>query len=249
MSSENDEQKMTNLLNELKKMTEKECYEIITLKEFPDILDDKICGIPYLPKGEIYPKDSNGNPMPLLIQVNLKNIFLENFPNKGILEIFWGQELDYPVEYEARYYDENLEYQKDLPLIKHGEDSDEKPYKIEFKKIKEYLPLSNYNFNELFCPLYKKYFNKDVNHYIDIDDIFDKLGDIKDQPVGSIGGYPDFTQEDPRDEREKKDCLIKIGSYLGDIMIGDANILNVFIHPDDLKNAKFEKIEVHWDCD
>ena len=64
------------------------------------------------------------------------------------------------------------------------------------------MPISNYNFNKLFCSLYKKYFNKDVNHYIDIDDIFDKLGDIKDQPVGSIGGYPDFTQEDPRDERD-----------------------------------------------
>ena len=154
MSSENDKQKLTNLLNEFKKLTEKECYEIITLKEFPDILDDKICGIPYLPIGEIYPKDSKGNPMPLLIQVNLKNIFLENFPNKGILEIFWGQELDYPVEYVARYYDENLEYQKDLPLIKHGDYSDVNPYKIKLKKIKEYLPVTNYNFNKLFCSLY-----------------------------------------------------------------------------------------------
>ena len=248
MSSENDDQKIENLINEFKQLTEKECYETVTIKEFPDILDDKICGIPYLPIGEPYPKDSKGNPMPLLIQVNLKNVFLENFPNKGILEVFWGIELEDPLEYEVRYYEENLEYQKDLPLIKYHGHLAEKPYKIEFKKIKEYLPPSNFNFNDVFCSLYKKYFNKDLKCYYDFDNIDSKLNNILNQPAGSIGGYPDFTQDDPRYDGEMKECLFKIDSGLGDLCIGDAGILNVFIRLDDLKNAKFEKAEVYWDC-
>ena len=246
--SKENEQKMANLLSEFKHLTEKECYEFKIINEFPHILDDKLGGIPYLPIGELHPKDSKGDLMPLLIQINLKNIILENFPKKGILEIFCGQPLDYPAEYEVRYYEENLEYQKDLPLIKYHGHLAEKPYKLELKKIKEYLPTSNFNFNKLFCSLYKKYFNKDLKCYYDFDNIDSKLNNILNQPAGSIGGYPDFTQDDPRYDGEMKECLFKIDSGLGDLCIGDAGILNVFIRLDDLKNAKFEKAEVYWDC-
>ena len=38
------------------------------------------------------PKDKDGNYMPLLLQVNLKNVDLVNFPKKGILEIFTDKE-------------------------------------------------------------------------------------------------------------------------------------------------------------
>ena len=247
LSTEIDEQKMTSIITEFKQLTEKECYSFKLINEFPDILDDKLGGVPYLPVGEQHPKDKSGKPMPLLIQVNLKNILLENFPNKGILEIFCWQPFDYPAESEVRYYDENLEYQKDLPLLKYDQYIIDRPYKIELKKTKDYLPVINYNFNDIFCPLYNKYFNKDVNHYYDIDNIDDMLNNFE-HPAGSIGGYPDFTQEDPRTAEEMKECLVKIDSNLGDLDIGDSGILNVFIHLDDLKKAEFEKSEVYWDC-
>ena len=245
--SKENEQKMANLLSEFKHLTEKECYEFKIINEFPHILDDKLGGIPYLPIGELHPKDSKGDLMPLLIQINLKNIILENFPKKGILEIFCGQPLDYPAEYEVRYYDENLEYQNDLPLIKYNDYIVNQPYKIKLKKTKDYLPTSNYNFNDVFCPLYNKYFNKDIKRYYDINDIND-MNNIVDHPAGSIGGYPDFTQEDPRYNGQVKECLIKIDSNLGDLDIGDSGILNVFIYLNDLKNSEFEKSEVYWDC-
>ena len=250
MSFENYDQKIENLITEYKQLTEKKCYEIVTINESPDILDDKISGIPYLPIGEQYPKDSEGNPMSLLTQINLKKHFSENFPNKGILEFFWKKEIEDTLEYEIRYYDENLEYQKDLPLIKDHGDLAEKPYKIEFKKIKEYMPISDINFNDVFCSLYKKYFNKDVKFYNEIDginDIFNKLNNFLNQPTGSIGGYT-YMIEDPIEDAEMKECLFKIDSSLGDICIGNAGNINVIIHVDDLKNAKFEKAEVYWDC-
>ena len=128
LSTEIDEQKMISIITEFKKLTEKECYGFKLINEFPDILDDKLGGVPYLPVGEQHPKDKSGKPMPLLIQVNLKNIFLENFQNKGILEIFCGRPFDNPTESEVRYYDENLEYQKDLPLINYAQYIIDRPF-------------------------------------------------------------------------------------------------------------------------
>ena len=46
------------------------------------------------------------------------------------------------------------------------------------------MPISNYNFNDVFCSLYKKYFNKDVKFYNEIDginDIFNKLNNFLNQ--------------------------------------------------------------------
>ena len=72
-------EKFAKVIEQFKNKTEKECYSIKCVEGTPNILDDKIGGQSYLPIGEEYPKDKNGNPMPLLIQINLGNIDLENF--------------------------------------------------------------------------------------------------------------------------------------------------------------------------
>ncbi len=82
------EEKFKKVVEKFKEATEKECYKVLLLEDAPGIMDDKIGGQPYLPIGEEYPKDKDGNFMPLLLQVNLKNVDLANFPKKGILEIF-----------------------------------------------------------------------------------------------------------------------------------------------------------------
>ena len=65
-------------------------------------MDNKIGGKPYLPIGEPYPTGKNGEKLPLLFQVNLKNIDLEGYPQEGILEFFMGD--DYPCEYKIKYF-------------------------------------------------------------------------------------------------------------------------------------------------
>ena len=65
----------------------------------------------------------------------------------------------------------------------------------------------------------------------------------------SIGGYPDFIQEDIRPNLNGKDeCLFKLDSNLcDDINIGDSGILFVFISEDSLKKCKFDDAIVDWD--
>ena len=60
------------LMDEYTKKTEKECYKFNLVEGKPSILDDKIGGKPYLPVGEAYPVDKSGNPMGLVLQLNLK---------------------------------------------------------------------------------------------------------------------------------------------------------------------------------
>ena len=73
--------KIKEILELYKTKTAKECYKFeIQENEEPEILDNKIGGIPYLPIGEEYPLDKNGEPMILLVQINLENLELEDFP-------------------------------------------------------------------------------------------------------------------------------------------------------------------------
>lgn len=131
------------IIEEYKRKSQIPYYEIIFINEFPDILDDKIGGIPYLPIGEEFPRDSENLLMYPLLQINFKHIELDNFPKKGILIIFISCKID-NYEIKTLYFeDDKMEYQKNLPLIR----SDK--YNLDFAKkiklIKKYEYINKYN--------------------------------------------------------------------------------------------------------
>ena len=243
-----------------KKRTEKECYRIeIEENEMPDIMDDKIGGIPYFPEGEEYPLDKNNNPMILLIQINLANIQLEDYPQEGILEIFIDKECSWPCDYKIKYFKEIKEYRKDLSDMDLKNYIYDKPLKIKLIKDVEHMPLSDYRFAETMKEVIKEVTGTELNAYYDIDDFFEENGyDMYDELYkvnvfpGNLGGYADFTQSDPRlseDFGEKEECLIKIDSNLGNgIMIGDSGIIFALISKEDIKSRNFENAVVDWDC-
>ncbi len=71
-----------------------------------------------------------------------------------------------------------------------------------------------------------------------------------------IGGYPNFTQEDPRgyDETLRKydTLLLQVDSHYSRdeelIMIGDAGVMNFFIPREKLKRREFDDVYFTWDC-
>ena len=239
-----------------KEKTAKECYRIEIEDGYPDIMDDKIGGIPYFPVGEEYPTDRNNNPMILLIQINLKNIELENYPQEGILEIFIDRECSWPCDYKVKYFKKITKNQQDLKEINMKNYIYEKPLKIRLKKDIEHMPISNYNSFNLMREAIKELAKVEVD---DIEKFFEENGrdfytelDGLNVFPGNIGGYADFTQMDPRPIKGAEDtteCLIKIDSNLGNgIMIGDSGIIFSFISKDDIKSENFEKAIVDWDC-
>ena len=68
-----------------------------------------------------------------------------------------------------------------------------------------------------------------------------------------LGGYPFFTQTDPRQYNEKIQDYILLfqldtDDAENDIMWGDSGVGNFFIHPEDLKKRDFSKVVYNWDC-
>jgi len=75
------------------------------------------------------------------------------------------------------------------------------------------------------------------------------LGEAARVAGDRIGGYPYFTQYDPRyeDYRRHTALLLQIDSD-EDIMWGDAGVANFFITPEALERCDFSKVLYNWDC-
>lgn len=252
------EDKLKEVIEVYKEENNKECYVIDLVDETPSILDDKIGGIPYIPIGEEYPTDDKGNPLALLIQINLENIDLEGYPKSGILEIFTDNEVDYPCKYSIKYYESGLDYREDIPSIDLKYYIVNRGYKIKYYKDTCYMSASDYRFDDAICSAANKVLGTDVTDSNELDNIFDGidwyyevLKAVKLEKV-ILGGYPDFTQTDPRGYsiKDKDECLFKLDVY-GDYdkyTIGDSGILFVLISKEDIENKQFENAIVDWDC-
>jgi len=249
----NDKNIIQKILDLYKKETSKICYEIILEEEEPDILDDKICGKPYIPIGEEYPKDKKGNNLALLLQVNLKNIELKNFPKTGILEIFTSSVMCSDLEYQVKCYEEGKEYQEELPEIDKSKYLCKVNNKIKLRKTVDYMSNIDYRYpktilkvlNEMTKSNFRNIEEAEKNLKINIFDFEKKIPKLDI----SLGGYPDFTQDDPRPLNGREECLFKLDSNARkDIRIGDSGILYSFISKKDLKKGNFNDVYLSWDC-
>lgn len=242
-NSEIDEEKLVKLeevINEYKKLTEKECYSVSLIEEEPGILDNKIGGIPYIPVGEEYPIDKSGNPMELLLQINLNDIQLEGWPKAGILEIFISlEEDDYEYSCTVKLFEENLQYQTafselpiQYPIIKQG-------YKIKLTKDVCYMPIDDDRFKNTLWPIIEKVYNIKGNDLTPLYKIFGTTkwdekfaSSINIQPI-TIGGYQQFVDTPLYDDDyNKTDILFKLDPLVKPnnfYMIND-KIINVIVH-------------------
>lgn len=251
-------EKFEKVIDLFKERTKKDCYKIICLDDEPSIMDNKIGGVPYYPIHEVYPVDKDGNPMALLLQVNLAEIDLEDYPKEGILEVFIDSKLNWPCQYVIKYFKEGLEYQKDLPVVSLDDFITKTPIKITFEKNICHMAYGDYRFLSVMKSIVSEIYDTNISTIFDLDDVFKDVDDWYDKFIdvltihgGNIGGYPDFTQTDPRDDiiENYEECLFKIDSNLSKkIMIGDSGILFGLIAKENIKNKNFENMFVDWDC-
>lgn len=232
--------------------TLKDCYAIdIILNETPELTDNKLGGYPYLPVGEEYPLDSDGNPMALLLQINLSGLNLPCPNSNKILEIFTTSELDWPSESKVLLFDAGLEYQTVFPEIDFSEAIIPECFKIDIELDKTPMPVTNNEADEILCEIIQEVTGEKPHHswnYED-DDLFDALFDIHN-PSAVLGGYPDFTQDDCRPDDGTRDyCLFKLDSNLHpSIDLGDCGILTVTMPYVDMLIGKFNNCVMDWDC-
>jgi uncharacterized protein YwqG len=212
----------------------------------------KFGGRPFLPKGTTYPVNSEGKPLFLLAQINFEEApHLYPYPEKGLLQFYisdddmYGLDFSNPCRqdpFKVIYYPEidikNLQTDfSALPQMEHSPISGDAEYALQFQ-LKE-MPVSVFDYR----------FVKTFENKVD-DEFWDAYN--RNYPAGGhkLGGYPSFTQQDPRETIENKDYLLlqMDTDEENGIMWGDNGVANFFISEKDLKNKDFSNVLYHWDC-
>ena len=248
------------LVATLNKATLKEVITIETREEENlALIDSKFGGYPYVPKDGRIPRDSEGNPFFMVAQINCEQL-PENsiYPKKGLLQ-FWiidgddlfGLDLQNPCSNVGK----RILY---FPKPTDGLSLDE--VKLQYVLTEEYTPmtkreegitLSDVNFDRLFTDMWNETFSDKIETIWDLpQETRELLGDLL--PEGAehrIGGYPYFTQQDPREEDSPfTELLLQMDSDGDHIMWGTMGVANFFINKKDLQNCNFEEVLYNWDC-
>ena len=209
--------------------------------------NSKVGGVPYLPVGMSYPVDVDGNKLQFLAQINFEEMpALAGYPSQGILAFYIGSDdlcgLDFDDAlnqdgFKVIYF-ENIMHDVNITAPTYAEES---PIQGEsgmlFELINQHITTSDFN----------------CEHILGEED-YEKFVEQEYENEGGhlFGGYPFFTQGDPREYNEKiKDYVLLFQLDSDDdhgICWGDAGVANFFIHPDDLKNCDFSRVAYTWDC-
>lgn len=249
------------------------------------VFDSKMGGKPYFPKGTEYPTvrggENAGKPLYFLAQLNFGSLpRIEGFPTEGILQFFAGCEGDnvYGANFDdwtnqnafrVIYYETVSEDapQGETPDVDF--DKEFLPFKGEFLLTAEKsakMPVSCCDFryekavlsayNELFGGNVTKMFGKGGLCQID-EPLFDALMETRELNGTRMGGYPYFTQEDPRGRYPDHTVMLfqsdsenggDPANWKDDVCWGDAGVANFFITPEDLAKRDFSNVLYTWDC-
>jgi len=242
-------QKIESLPQELQEKKEiilhtAKSYIKISLRQADDMASvaSKVGGTPYLPTTETYPLDKNGRPMEFLAQINFGEMpALEGYPAKGLLQFFigfenWGMDDDAPLKSDFKViYRDNFdeEAQMDFSLLGEHRKHETSPIgesalMMSFSgPMAEVAPSRDYrSYNEV---------DGRFRHYLNFDEYGERRGEELEMAYWNtfssfghkIGGYADFTQQDPRfyEHQDFSELLFQLDSdSSGDILWGDNGI-------------------------
>ncbi len=234
--------------------------------------------------------EHKGKPLYFLAQLNFGTLpKIPGFPTEGILQFFAGCEGDdvYGMDFKDGQsqngfrviYHENivkdaskLYSEKDMP--KFGKEVD-LPFEGEFLLTAEKaepmaISVGDFRCDKIVTAAYNELFDGNVvgmwgmGKGIGIRDIDDELLSAfcasRDSLGTRMGGFPFFTQEDPRgwDEGYGKCTVMLFQSdsenggdnhdRVDEICWGDAGVANFFISPEDLAKRDFSRVIYNWDC-
>lgn len=224
-----------------------------------------------------------GQPMVLLAQLNFEKIPpIPDFPTKGILQFFitpddlygmsedFGDGMTKQDNFRVIYHENiitdtsKLLSENDIPKYSVNPEEDDEYY-LPFSGTYKLTPhaakklharLSDYRFEEIFVKCYNEFADEPIGELYELDEeIFESLCKT-DYPVVFIGGYPEFTQQDPREEESISDCdvlLFEIESICDEeqnieIMWGDMGTGTFMIPRDRLKALDFSRVLYNYDC-
>jgi uncharacterized protein YwqG len=225
----------------------------------------KLGGRAWWPEGEAEPKGEGDAQMTLLAQINFSEVpAMAGYPSKGLLQFFvaatdlYGANVDDKLTLEQLSEQRNFRvvYWPDLSrrarsialvtsdMLPHRADA---PRRMRFTLDREMLSSSDYRFDALVGgQSYEAAEDFAHEHKLDGDAFYEALWDRFDGSGHKLGGYPYFTQTDPR-PGGNLELLLQLDSD-EEMMWGDAGVANFFISPTDLARADFSHVVYNWDC-
>ena len=247
--------------------------------------ESKFGGFPFVPLGGAIPTNAEGNQLALLAQINCAQL-PENsmYPSDGWLQIWCLEDEMYgfcsdtiqpetnqkvlyipagtqgePLERVEAMYQPYVS--EDCPVWFINEQGAIWGMRLSFTHGQQGITYSDGRFRDLFLDRWnKRYPEQAVENFYDLpDEIFENVVDIHDGPecAHQLGGYPYFTQYDPRYERDSTELtkytevLFQIDSQFDtewDMCWGDAGVRNLFISRENLEALDFSDLLYNFDC-
>ena len=208
----------------------------------------RLGGLPWWPAADPYPRDAKGNPLFLLLQIDFSETPpLDPFPRFGVLQVFIGAGDLYGCDFDNQRASEGFRviYHTNLaprPLEDFsfllGEpdylplEEPLRPRALSFRPDRMPVDCTDYRFEKLLPEIAAD------------EALHEAYCDFVSPPALRLGGYPTFTQQDPRSYSTGADfgdfTLLTVDT-VGDIMWGDSGVAQFFMHEPDLKRRDFSK--------
>jgi uncharacterized protein YwqG len=229
------------------------------------LTSSKLGGRAWWPEGEAEPKGEDAARMSLLAQINFSELpVMTGYPSKGLLQFFisdtdlYGANLDESLtldqlseqrNFRVVYWPDPSRRARGLAVV--GSDMlphrANAPRRMQFTMGRETPSSSDYRFDALIGGnSYEAAETFAHEHNLDGDAFYEALWDRFDGSGHKLGGYPFFTQTDPRSGGDLE-LLLQLDSD-EEMMWGDAGVANFFISPADLSRADFSHVVYNWDC-
>jgi uncharacterized protein YwqG len=246
------------ILEPLRKRIEDSAVEYVKITTTPDDqlspYASKFFGQPYLPLDTEYPLDTARRPMIMVAQLNFAEIPpLPDFPTEGILQFYIADNDLFGLSFKE---EEKFE-QKNFRLLWFPQPT------LPVEKLNTNLPkitifnreLQNTKQCKLTFSKEKMPVTLEFTQHFNIGKLSDDMRNAWPQWFQhQIGGYPSFTQEDPRKNRADKNdvpdvLLLQINADDNTgFSWGDMGIANWFISRDNLLKQNFSNVLYNWDC-
>ena len=263
-----NEERIDRIISELRERTSVPSIRLTANRKCGDVFSSKFGGTPYLPPGFAYPKNEDG-PFCLLAQLNFEQLpKLPDFPQTGILQIFIADNdqlgrshglLTSQSDFRVVYHDKIIrdESMLEAPPIT-GYDYDTFPLEEELvlhgELEQSFISTDDFRFGREALSLYNKIYSANETRFLNLpNDIGYVVSELSNSNGHHIGGYPVFTQRDPREDDVQYEnhtvLLMQIDSdRKSGILFGNSGEANFFITPEQLKARDFSNVLYTWDC-
>lgn len=256
------------IYNRLMEKTGKEILSLRITDETAGLLESKVGGAYYVPLGSEAPTNQSGKPLYLLAQLNFSELPpLADFPKQGLLQFFIdGYDSIYGLNFDAPANQDNwcIRYLPTLPsevsedqicTVPWSEDTmlplmREDALRIEAVLAKQAMTSSDWQISDTLKACCRDLLPEEFQSVYDLeDDLFDAWNELCEGFSCQVGGYPIFTQYDPREDVEGAPDLLLFQLDSGEhVMWGDSGVANFFISREDLMNLDFSHVWYNWDC-